>query len=338
MARQRKTDRDHEEEELGKEVEKEKYEEIGIRLIGIREVLGYSVKDMAENLELNYETYRNYERGISNIPLKVLKALREKFHVNLNYLVAGDGTAFSLRSNFPIGKSYFIGDSLRKLREMLSLSTSEILSYLDTLDSEAKLIDIEKNLIEAKEEIIEDICESFSVNPAWFIGRGLSVFRTRKVSLGDLEKVCRTEYSTYRPEILFTAECRNESEAVYFALFLKGEKPYQGILLYEDADLALWRTWLSTASELREALQFAYYRGMYSVYVLDRDTFHEIVTGRLHSIKAIEKGKPPTFPFMFALFDESIRKYLPSPESKVGSSDYGLLRIIKTLTQENISQ
>lgn len=335
MARQKK-EGNHE------DAEKEKYEEIGNRLISIREALGYSVKDMAENLGLNYETYRNYERGISNIPLKVLKALREKFHVNLNYLIAGDGTAFSLKSRFTMGKSYFaskryfIGNNLKKLRNMLSLSTSEFLSYLDTLDSEAKLIAIENNQVEVDEDLIEDICENFSVIPEWLIGRGLIAFRTRKIDFENLEKICRTEYPAYRPEVLFSVECRNEGDVIYFALFLKGEKPYQGILLYENADFAIWRSRYGAAIELRRSLQFAYLRGMYSVYILDLDTFGELVIGRIHPVKAMEKGTPPSFPFIPALFDEKVRKYILSLKLsgfEEGTSDYGLMGIIRSIEE-----
>lgn len=318
--------------------DKERYEDIGKRLISIRETLGYSIKDMAENLGLNYETYRSYERGISNIPLKVLKALREKFHVNLNYLISGDGSTLSLRSYFPIGRSYFIGKNLKKLREMLSLSASEVLSYLDTLRSEAKLIAIENNQVEADEDLIEDICESFSVNSDWLTNRGLFPFKTKKIFFEDLERVCRTEYPIYRPEVLFSIECRRKGDVIYFALFLKGEKPYQGILIYENADFAIWRGWDGAAIELKHALHFAYLKGLYSVYILDLDTFSDLAIGRIHPVKAIEKGKPPSFPFLPALFDEQVRKYVLSLERslsafKEGASDYGLMGIIRSIKE-----
>lgn len=310
-------------------------EEIGKRLINIREALGFSVREFAERLGLHIETYRNYERGVANIPLRVLKILRKKFYVNLHYLIAGEGSVFFTKKLI-VGKSYFIGNNLRKLREMLSLSTSEFLSYLDSLSSEAELIAVENNQVEASEEVVEDICESFSVDPAWLIGKGFNPFRTKKVNFENLEWICRTQYPDYRPEILFTAECRSDSEPIYFAIFLKGNKPYQGILLYEHTDFAIWRTWFDIASKIKEALYIAYQKGMYSVRILDKDIFHELIIGRLHSVKAVEKGTLPTFPFLFALYNEKIRIYLPSLEFERGLNDYGLLKIIKTIEEKKL--
>ncbi|MCS6876638.1 MAG: helix-turn-helix transcriptional regulator, partial [Aquificaceae bacterium] len=272
-------------------MKKELQEETGERLRAIREALGYSGADFAEALGIGVETYRNYERGLANIPLGVLKALRERFSVNLNYLITGQGNMFMAS---PVsGQSYLIGERLKALREKLSISSSEFLSYLDTVGSEKELLALENNEKEATEDILEDICESFSINVGWLTGKGVfSPFRSRRVSLKDMPRVCKM-YNLYRPEILFTVSSRYEGDPVYFALFLQGEKPFQGILLHENADFAIWREWSYTAKELIHVMQALYNLGSLSVYILDRDTFHYLVIGGMHAGKAMERGKRP---------------------------------------------
>lgn len=307
------------------EAKREVQEEVGERLRVIREALGYSVVDFVEALGTSYDAYRNYERGSANIPLNVLKALRERFCVNINYLITGYGNMFT--SSQASGKAYLIGERLKALRDMLSLSSSEFFSYLD-MGSEKEFLAIENNEKEATENVLEDICESFSVNVGWLTKKDASPpFRSRRVKLEEFLRVYKM-YKSYRPEILFATSSPHEGEPVYLALFLQGNKPFQGILLYESVD------WTYAVEELIQVMQVIYSLSPPSVYIVDRDTFRYLLVGEVHAVKATEKGKIPSFPFIPALLRKEVRDKLYYPLSEAGSDDYGLAGIIEAIRKK----
>ena len=46
--------------------------EIARRIAGLRDACGYSQEDMAKELNIDIETYRDYERNGQNIPISVI--------------------------------------------------------------------------------------------------------------------------------------------------------------------------------------------------------------------------------------------------------------------------
>lgn len=62
----------------------------------MREKLGYPARSaFAEFLGINSETLGGYERGDSSPDLDFLAMYKQRFSVNLNWLIAGDGEMFS---------------------------------------------------------------------------------------------------------------------------------------------------------------------------------------------------------------------------------------------------
>lgn len=62
---------------------------VGRRLRRIRKMLNLSSEDMAETLELSVGHFQKLERGDHAFSLIRLKALREIYGIDLNYLITG---------------------------------------------------------------------------------------------------------------------------------------------------------------------------------------------------------------------------------------------------------
>ena len=52
-----------------------------------RERIGYTIKELAEELNLNANTYGQYERGIRNIPLEVLEDIANYYDISIDKLI-----------------------------------------------------------------------------------------------------------------------------------------------------------------------------------------------------------------------------------------------------------
>ncbi|MGV1939488.1 S24 family peptidase [Agrobacterium sp. 22-211-1] len=71
---------------------------LGQRLTQVREALGFPHrKAFAEKLEMNAETLGGYERGDSAPDLEFLATYKQRFSVNMDWLITGDGDMFSPR-------------------------------------------------------------------------------------------------------------------------------------------------------------------------------------------------------------------------------------------------
>lgn len=63
------------------------------RLATTRQFFGYATAiEFARELGVEPETYRSWERGVNECPLRVIVAIRNKLDVSLDWLVAGRGT------------------------------------------------------------------------------------------------------------------------------------------------------------------------------------------------------------------------------------------------------
>lgn len=69
--------------------------DLGRRLTDVREAAGYrSRKALADDLKMNAETLGGYERGDTVPDYAFLSLYREKFGINLNWLITGEGDMF----------------------------------------------------------------------------------------------------------------------------------------------------------------------------------------------------------------------------------------------------
>ncbi len=71
---------------------KEKMKEIGSRIFELRDLSEISVEEMAEYLNIDAETYKEYEDGVSDIPASILYEIAHKFDVDMGLLLTGEET------------------------------------------------------------------------------------------------------------------------------------------------------------------------------------------------------------------------------------------------------
>jgi len=67
---------------------------IGERLKKLRKELRLSQNEFAEKLKIPQTTYSNYENEIARTPPEVLQSITDVFHVNLHWLLTGEGEMF----------------------------------------------------------------------------------------------------------------------------------------------------------------------------------------------------------------------------------------------------
>lgn len=66
------------------------------RLATARVFFGFETAvQFAKELGIEPETYRSWERGTNECPLRVIAQIREKFDVSLDWLIAGKGAGIS---------------------------------------------------------------------------------------------------------------------------------------------------------------------------------------------------------------------------------------------------
>lgn len=63
--------------------------EIALRIRELREVCGYTVEELAAELKLAPEVYREYEENGENIPISVIYEIANKFNVDFAEIVTG---------------------------------------------------------------------------------------------------------------------------------------------------------------------------------------------------------------------------------------------------------
>ena len=72
------------------------------RLATTREFFGFrTAVEFARFLNVEPETYRSWERGINECPLRVIAQIRNKFDVSLDWLIAGKGAGFAANREQP---------------------------------------------------------------------------------------------------------------------------------------------------------------------------------------------------------------------------------------------
>lgn len=71
---------------------KEKMKEIGSRIFELRDLSKISPEEMAEYLNIDVGTYKQYEEGIADIPASILYEIAHKFDVDMGLLLTGEET------------------------------------------------------------------------------------------------------------------------------------------------------------------------------------------------------------------------------------------------------
>jgi len=107
-----------------------------LRIRKIREVLNLKIAEFARNLNVPRSTLVGWEDGKA-VSIEILKPLEKLFHVNMDWLLTGEGDMF-LQQKF----KYDFTPRIRQLREKLNLDQAEFAKKLGI--SRATLIDYEK--------------------------------------------------------------------------------------------------------------------------------------------------------------------------------------------------
>ncbi|WP_118138626.1 helix-turn-helix domain-containing protein [Oceanicella sp. SM1341] len=71
------------------------HQDIGKRLMAVRNHFGLEQSQMATALGVSGSTYNNWETGLSRLSLDGAKRLREKYSVSLDYIYFGDISALA---------------------------------------------------------------------------------------------------------------------------------------------------------------------------------------------------------------------------------------------------
>ena len=65
-------------------------QQIAERIAGLRDIAGFSVEELAQELGISVEEYRRYESGEVDIPIGFLYKLANKYNVELTAILTGE--------------------------------------------------------------------------------------------------------------------------------------------------------------------------------------------------------------------------------------------------------
>lgn len=130
---------------------------IGKRIKELKAKLRITSSEMAKELDIPVRTIGSYERDEAQAGAKFFNALIEKYQVNVNWLLSGNGNMF-ISSKTEIDVKY-----LAQIEQQLNLTTEELDALIDILEADAsrdmvmKFIEIKKGNKEALDSLIQNL-------------------------------------------------------------------------------------------------------------------------------------------------------------------------------------
>lgn len=130
---------------------------IGKRIKELKAKLSITSSEMAKELDIPVRTIGSYERDEAQAGAKFFNALIEKYQVNVNWLLSGNGNMF-ISSKTEIDVKY-----LAQIEQQLNLTTEELDALIDILEADAsrdmvmKFIEIKKGNKEALDSLIQNL-------------------------------------------------------------------------------------------------------------------------------------------------------------------------------------
>lgn len=130
---------------------------IGKRIKELKEKLRITSAEMAQELDIPVRTIGSYERDEAQAGAKFFNALLEKYNVNINWILTGNGDMF-ISSKTEIDVKY-----LAEIEQKLNLTAPELEGLIQILDSDAsrdmvmKFIEIKKGNKEALDSLIQNL-------------------------------------------------------------------------------------------------------------------------------------------------------------------------------------
>ena len=130
---------------------------IGKRIKELKAKLKITSVELARELDIPVRTIGSYERDEAQAGAKFFSALIEKYKVNANWLLSGNGSMF-ISSKTEIDLKY-----LAKIEQQLDLTAEELEGLIQILDADAsrdmvmKFIEIKKGNKEALDSLIQNL-------------------------------------------------------------------------------------------------------------------------------------------------------------------------------------
>ena len=78
--------------------------EVGLRFKTFRKLLGLSQQSLAKVLGYAQRTISDWERGRLEIPIQVLITLKQRYGLNIDWLLTGEGEPFLTPKEEPVKK------------------------------------------------------------------------------------------------------------------------------------------------------------------------------------------------------------------------------------------
>ena len=114
-------------------------EKIGERLKQAREQLNLSQGPFASSIGVSINTISNWERGVAHPPADKLALIREKYGIDLNWLLTGEGLMTGGQSRTSPAYGILNGDKLRHVMKIVEEGLTKHGKALD-LDRKTRLI------------------------------------------------------------------------------------------------------------------------------------------------------------------------------------------------------
>lgn len=161
--------------------------EVGDRLRQLRRHLGVNQCDFAESIGLKQGSYSDIERGRSGLSNHVKMSLSEKYNVNIDWLVNGEGDMFTGEPKEVNSSSNIIILNINKLVDYSGLSKGK---YADKVGiNRSNFSKITNGNYPCGEGVINKIVLAFGVNKQWLLTGEGDMYTPRQVnevSYGDL--------------------------------------------------------------------------------------------------------------------------------------------------------
>ncbi|NPV38325.1 MAG: helix-turn-helix transcriptional regulator [Brevinematales bacterium] len=122
---------------------------VGVRLEELRKQLNMTQQEFAKELNIPQRTYSNYENETNKIPPEILQLISSKFHVNLHWLLTGEGEMYLKPwklGETKLGEGYLQGESQKSLPPL----TIEETRLLEEIKKDEELLYILRELKDSK--------------------------------------------------------------------------------------------------------------------------------------------------------------------------------------------
>lgn len=144
------------------------------RLEKIRNILKFNPNAFAKALNIPQPTYVRYEKGERKLSAELFLQLKEKFNININWLLTGEGEMFNSPPSLKLRKMPLelamknFGRKLNKLQTENDLSLSDAAEVLNI--SEDDFVDYCLNRKKPDLDIVVKILNKFDVDFEYFLG------------------------------------------------------------------------------------------------------------------------------------------------------------------------